>query len=126
MPSSPKRFSRTWRRETSRPRSTPSRGCDGDREPRGSKTFACKELGISRNSLKPLTIRKSSDPVIRRWLRLFARKHPRWGWRKAFWTLRHKDVVINHKKLRRLWREEGLCRKRKNRKQRCQKPQVKV
>jgi putative transposase len=91
-----------------------------------SKTFACKEIGISRNSLAPPTVRKSSDPVIRRWLRLFSRKHPRWGWRKAFWTLRHKDLVINHKKVRRLWREEGLCRKRKSRKQRCQKPQVTV
>ena len=91
-----------------------------------SKTFACKELGISRNSLEPPTVRKSSDPVIRRWLRLFAAKNPRWGWRKAFWMLRHKDLVINHKKVRRLWREEGLCRKRKSRKQRCQKPQVKV
>jgi putative transposase len=87
-----------------------------------SKTFACKELGISRNSLEPPTVRKSSDAVLRRWLRLFARLHPRWGWRKAYWTLRNKDLVINHKKVRRLWREEGLCRKRKSRKQRCQKP----
>lgn len=91
-----------------------------------SKTFACREFGISRNSLTPPTFRKSTDPVIRRWLRLFARKHPRWGWRKAFWRLRHKGLVINHKKVRRLWREEGLCRKRKSRKQRCNKPLVKV
>ena len=91
-----------------------------------SVTFACKVVGLSRNSLEPPTVRKSSDPAVRRWLRLFARLHPRWGWRKAFWTLRHKDLVINHKKVRRLWREEGLCRKRKARKQRCQKPQVKV
>jgi len=91
-----------------------------------SKTFAFKELGISRNSLEPPTVRKSSDPAIRRWLRMFATKNSRWGWRKAFWTLRHKDLVINHKKVRRLWREEGLCRKRKSRKQSCQKPQVKV
>jgi putative transposase len=91
-----------------------------------SKTFACSVVGISRNSLVPPTVRKSSDPVIRRWLRLFARLHPRWGWRKAFWTLRHKDMVINHKKVHRLWREEGLCRKRKSRRQRHNKPQVKV
>jgi putative transposase len=74
----------------------------------------------------PSTARKSSELVIRRWLRLFARKFPRWGWRKAYWRLRHKGLVINHKKVRRLWREEGLCRKRKSRKQRCQKPQVSV
>jgi putative transposase len=91
-----------------------------------SKTFACRELGISRNSLTPPTVRKSTDPVLRRWLRLFAREHPRWGWRKAFWRLRHKGLVVNHKKVRRLWREEGLCRKRKSRKQRCNKPQVNV
>lgn len=91
-----------------------------------SKTFACRELGISRNSLAPPTIRKSADRVIRRWLRLFARTHPRWGWRKAFWRLRHKGLIINHKKVRRLWREEGLCRKRKSRQQRHCKPQVSV
>src|SRR5262249_14450098 len=34
--------------------------------------------------------------------------------------------MVNHKKARRLWREEGLCRKRQSRKQRCQKPQVTV
>lgn len=91
-----------------------------------SKTFACKLVGISRNSLTPTTVRMSSDAVLRRWLRLFAGKHPRWGWRKAFWVLRDKGLVINHKKIRRLWREEGLCRKRKSRKRRCRKPQVKV
>jgi len=91
-----------------------------------TKTFACAVVGISRNSLVPPVARKSSDPVLRRWLRLFARKNPRWGWRKAYWMLRNKDLVINHKRVRRLWREEGLCRKRKARSQRCQKPQVKV
>ena len=91
-----------------------------------SKTFACAVIGISRNSLVVPTARKSSDAIIRRWLRLFASKHPRWGWRKAHWTLRNKGIGINHKKSRRLWREEGLCRKRKSRRQRCQKPLVKV
>lgn len=91
-----------------------------------SKTHACRLVGISVNSLTPPTITKTSDPTIRRWLRLFASKNPRWGWRKAYWSLRHKGQGINHKKVRRLWREEGLCRKRKARKQRTAKPATKV
>lgn len=83
-------------------------------------------LGISRNSIELPKRRLSGDVVLRRWLRLFAHSHPRWGWRKAYWTLRSKQMVINHKKVRRLWREEGLCRKRKSRRQRCAKPQVKT
>ena len=39
-----------------------------------------------------------------------ARRHPRLGWRKAYDVVRREGWVVNHKKLRRLWREEGLRR----------------
>ena len=47
---------------------------------------------------------------LRRRLRRFARRHPRLGWRKAHTVVRREGWVVNHKKLRRLWREEGLRR----------------
>lgn len=90
-----------------------------------SKTFACRVIGISPNSLV-IAPRELRDAVLRRWLRYFAHRHPRWGWRKAYWHLRNNQRVINNKKVKRLWREEGLCRKRKAKRQRCQKPQTNV
>jgi len=50
------------------------------------------------------------DTKLRRRLRRFARRHPRLGWRKAHDVVRREGWVVNHKKLRRLWREEGLRR----------------
>lgn len=90
-----------------------------------STALACRTVGISPNSLTPPP-REHGDEVLRRWLRYFAHCHPRWGWRKAYLQLRTNGYVHNTKKIRRLWRDEGLCRKRKAKRQRCQKPQTTV
>jgi len=53
---------------------------------------------------------------LREWLRKFARDRPRWGWRRAYVELRKQGWGVNRKRVRRLWREEGLrvpARKRK-------------
>jgi len=52
----------------------------------------------------------AADEKLRRRLRRFARCHPRLGWRKAHDVVRREGFVVNHKRLRRLWREEGLRR----------------
>ena len=36
------------------------------------------------------------------------RRHPRWGYRKAWASLREQGWEVNRKKIQRLWREEGL------------------
>lgn len=41
-------------------------------------------------------------------LKTISRRHPREGSRKAYKALRRKGIVINHKKVERLWRENGL------------------
>lgn len=55
-------------------------------------------------------------------LRRIARKHPRWGWRMAYRLLRRETtspwVSVNHKRIQRLWREEGLRRPVRTRKRR--------
>lgn len=50
------------------------------------------------------------EAKLRRRLRAIARRHPRWGWRKAHVILRREGHTINRKRTRRLWREEGLRR----------------
>ena len=41
-------------------------------------------------------------------LKKISKKHPREGSRKACEKLRRNDIVVNHKKVERLWRENGL------------------
>jgi putative transposase len=58
------------------------------------------------------------DEMLRAFLREFAKNHPRWGWRRAHDALRDEGHRVNHKKVQRLWREEGLkvpYRKKKKR-----------
>lgn len=50
----------------------------------------------------------TKDEQIRHLLHEFAQAHPRWGWRKAYWHLRNEGFYVNHKKIQRLWRQEGL------------------
>jgi len=49
------------------------------------------------------------DRALRKWLRGYAKAHPRWGHRRAHQAARAEGWVVNHKKVQRLWRQEGLC-----------------
>ena len=63
---------------------------------------------------------------LRARLRRIAREHPRWGWRMAWRVLRRELdgpwSGVNHKRIRRLWREEGLRRPVRTRKRRRATP----
>ena len=48
------------------------------------------------------------DAVLREWLRQWAKAHPRWGFRRAYHAACADGCYVNHKRLQRLWREEGL------------------
>ena len=45
---------------------------------------------------------------MRAWLRRFSTDRPRWGWRRAAKMARRAGWQVNNKRIRRLWREEGL------------------
>jgi len=76
-----------------------------------SERRACRVVGQHRSTQRrPARPLPEADAKLRRRLRRFARKHPRLGWRKAHDVVRREGWVVNHKKLRRLWREEGLRR----------------
>jgi transposase InsO family protein len=73
--------------------------------------MACRLVGLSRSAWRrPLNAATESDPdrALRDWLRAYARKHPRWGYRRAYHDARAEGWTANHKKIQRLWREEGL------------------
>ncbi|NIA26410.1 MAG: IS3 family transposase, partial [Gammaproteobacteria bacterium] len=73
-----------------------------------SQRRACRVVGQHRSTQR--RPEPPADAKLRSRLRRFARKHPRMGWRKAHIVVRREGYCVNHKKLRRLWKEEGLRR----------------
>ena len=74
-----------------------------------SERKACRAIGQSRT-----TQRRPPRPVLepelelRHWLREYAKKEPRHGYRMACGALRLEGQMVNRKRVQRVWREEGL------------------
>jgi hypothetical protein len=86
-----------------------------------SQRRACRVAGQHRSTqrLTPRP-RPEGEEKVRRRLWEIARRHPRWGWKTAHVILRREGHVINRKRTRRLWRDEGLrrppsCRRKRTR-----------
>jgi transposase InsO family protein len=76
-----------------------------------SERFACRVTGQHRaTQRRPPQDQTPTDPdaALRAWLREYAKAHPRWGFRRAYHDARGEGWTINHKKVQRLWRQEGL------------------
>ena len=84
-----------------------------------SQRRACKVVGQPRSTQRlAAPVPSPEEQLIREWLRAFAKRRPRWGWRRAAKGLRREGWQINDKKVRRLWRDEGLRVPQKRRKKR--------
>jgi putative transposase len=64
-------------------------------------------IGAERRSVRYVS-RRADDGALRRRLRELAAVRRRFGWRRLQVLLRREGVVVNHKKLRRLYGEERL------------------
>jgi putative transposase len=76
-----------------------------------SERFACRVTGQHRATQRhqpAATTPADPDAALRAWLRDYARDHPRRGFRPAYHDARGEGWYVNHKKIQRLWREEGL------------------
>jgi len=73
-----------------------------------SERRACQITGQHRSTQRRLPTRGRGDDALCAELRVFSRGHPRWGYRKAWATLREEGWTVNRKHVQRLWREEGL------------------
>ena len=60
--------------------------------------------------------RRGDDREVRECLKQLAQRHPRWGYRFLALLLRREGFKINHKRVLRLYREEGLRLRPKRRK----------
>ena len=76
---------------------------------------ACRLVRLSRSRWQYRSVR-GDDAVLRTRLRELAAKKPRWGYQQLHVLLRREGHVVNHKKVLRLYREEGLAVSRRRRK----------
>ena len=72
-----------------------------------SERRASRLIGADRATIR-YRRRRASDDAIRARLRLLASERRRFGYRRLGLLLRREGVTVNHKKLRRLYREERL------------------
>ena len=81
-----------------------------------SQRRACRAIGTDRSSVRYRS-RRPDDGAVRTRLRELAAIRRRFGYRRLHVLLRHEGTHMNHKKLRRLYREERLqVRRRSGRK----------
>jgi len=84
-----------------------------------SQRRACGVAGQHRSTQrKPAQAPRPVDERLAARLREIAREHPRWGWKTAHQILLREGWLINCKRTRRIWRQEGLRRPAKVRKRR--------
>jgi putative transposase len=77
-----------------------------------SERRACSTLGADRTSIRYRSTRPD-DASIRARLRELAAVRRRFGYRRLHILLKREGVILNHKKLRRLYREERLQMRRR-------------
>ena len=73
-----------------------------------SERRASRVTGQHRSTQRRLPTRGRGDDALRTELHAFSRGHPRWGYRRAWATLREEGWGVNRKRVQRLWRGEGL------------------
>ncbi len=78
---------------------------------RASERLACRVVGQHRSTQRHGSkVVDLEEAKLRNRLRDIAAEHIRWGRRMAYRLLRREGWTVNHKRVQRLWREEGLQR----------------
>jgi hypothetical protein len=84
-----------------------------------SQRRACRVVGQHRSAQRrPAPRLCDADTALRARLRQISARYPRWGWRKAHAIAAREGLVVNRKRTRRLWLDEGLKRPPRARKKR--------
>ena len=90
---------------------------------RVSQRRACRLAGQNRNTQRrPVPVTAIDEQKLRRRIRELARRHVRWGRRLVYRRLRLEGWTVSHKRVQRIWREEGLQRPLPRRRKRSRPP----
>lgn len=90
---------------------------------------ACHQLGFWRSTQRHRSPREEKDEVLKTRLRVLALERPRFGYRRLHVLLKREGQTVNHTRMYRIYRAEGLAVRRKARRklaagERGQKPAV--
>ena len=88
-----------------------------------SERRACRVVGMARSSARYASCRGADEPLRER-LRTHAAQRPRYGYRRLHILLQRDGHAVNHKKLYRLYRAEGLMVRHRRRKRLAGMPRV--
>jgi putative transposase len=72
-----------------------------------SSRGACRLLAVARSTLNYQSRMPARDALVEPRLRLLAEQHPRYGYRRV-WAVLRREMLINLKRVRRLWQQLGL------------------
>lgn len=86
-----------------------------------SERKACRFFGIARSTVQYRSVRPE-DRELRARLKALAEERRRWGYRMLHVLLEREGHELNHKRLYRLYREEGLQVRRRRRRKRAVRP----
>lgn len=81
-----------------------------------SERRACRLAGVGRTTVRYRGSPASDEAGLRGRLRELAAERPRFGYRRLHALLRREGIVVNHKRVQRLYAEEGLAVRRRTRK----------
>jgi transposase InsO family protein len=73
-----------------------------------SERRTCRIIGVARSSQQYKAVNKDNDEELRLSLIRLAKQYGRYGYRKIAKLLRIEGWQVNHKRIERIWREEGL------------------
>ena len=76
-------------------------------------------VGLSRRGLRYQPRLQAKNEELAERLRTIARKHKRYGYRRAWDLLRREGEKVNHKRVHRLWKQEGLRVPRRKKRRRA-------
>jgi putative transposase len=83
-----------------------------------SERRACRVVGVGRSTQRYRGRRKQPAALVKR-LRELAAERPRFGYRRLYVMLRREGFAINHKRVYRLYRADGLAVRRRIRRRRA-------
>lgn len=90
-----------------------------------SERHACDLVGVGRGTVRYRS-RRPPDDTVRTRLRALASERPRAGYRTLWRCLRREGHRVNHKRVHRLYRLEGLALRRRGRKKRAAAPRTPI
>jgi len=87
-----------------------------------SERFACRALGAWRSTARCVSAPSSEEKALRRKIPELAEHHPSYGFRRVWALLKREGMLVNLKRVHRLWKLEHLQRPRRRPKRKAPGP----